>query len=119
MVNPNKAKGTRTETEIARYASAVTGLHVHRLAQAGALDVGDLGGLPLTALQVKNHAKFDLAGWCDATAAQAQRAGQPYWAVVIKRRGHPAGRAYVLKSLDVELALYRDLVIPHLAHDNP
>ncbi|MGW0522827.1 hypothetical protein [Crossiella sp. NPDC003009] len=114
MANPNKAKGTRTETEVARYASEATGVHVHRLAQAGSLDVGDLGGLPLTAIQVKNHARFDLAGWCDAAAAQALRAGQPYWSVVAKRRGHPTGRSYVIKNLDVELALYRDIVLPYL-----
>lgn len=53
MANPNKAKGTRHETEIVNYLNS-EGLNVYRPAPGGPRDTGDIHGLPLFAIQAKN-----------------------------------------------------------------
>lgn len=53
MSNPSKVKGTRAEGEVVRWLAGVTGWPVYRRVLAGVLDVGDIGGVPNTCLEVK------------------------------------------------------------------
>lgn len=99
MPNRNKDRGTRWETEVVRYLRG-WGFPARRVAQTGAYDEGDIHGVPDVVIQAKDVARHDLAGWCDDVAAQASQAHIPDGAVVIKRRGRSAARAYVVEDLE-------------------
>ena len=60
MANPNKAKGTRWESAVAKFLQS-KGFPVWRMAQTGAFDEGDLGGLPQWAFECRDRAKIDLS----------------------------------------------------------
>lgn len=69
-----------------------------RPALEGALDRGDLVGLPAT-VQCKNLKCINLAGTLAAARKQAQTAGQRHYVAVHKRRMHPTAEAYVTMPL--------------------
>jgi hypothetical protein len=80
---------------------------VHRLAQSGAQDVGDIGGVEALTLQVKVRKAMELAAWVDQAAVQAERAHTPHFAVVHKRRGKGnAGEWYCTLPLSVFASIY-------------
>jgi hypothetical protein len=83
VTNPN---GTRAETALVNWLHANGHGEAYRLAKAGARDVGDIGGLPLT-IQVKARRAMDLAGWVDDAQVQASNAGNDVGVVFHKRKG--------------------------------
>lgn len=109
MTNRNKAKGSAAERAVADH------LNVHRIraerVPAGAtLDRGDIWvpDLRWPAIQVKNHARLDLAGWVDDVTEQAHNAGRYAGVVVHKRRGKGnPGSWYVTCTLDTLIALMK------------
>lgn len=101
-----RRKGSRFELEVARFLAANGHQHVERAYGAGRSDDrGDLDGLPGWVVEVKNHKSIDLAGWCDEAEAERVNAGQPFAAVVAKRRNRPVGDAYVVLTLERFAAL--------------
>ncbi len=86
MTSPQKAKGSKFERDVLDTLT-VFGVRAHRTLNAGIpSDVGDI----LTrrcAIQCKNHARLDLAGWVQETIVQASRTGR-LPVVVHKRKGH-------------------------------
>lgn len=111
MSNPNKAKGTRWESQLRDYMNA-SGFDTYRPAQAGFADTGDIHGLPFFTVQAKD--------WKDTTSAlrvgtdgarkQALNAGMPYGVNVVKRARKPIGDAYAVMAFDDFLRLVRQLV---------
>lgn len=101
MSNPNKAKGTKFESDVRDYLAAeladVPGVEPRRVAQEGYLDTGDIHGVDPFVIQAK--------AWRDTTAAlregvagaavQAQRAGRPFGVAVVKRPRKPISDAVV------------------------
>ena len=87
----HKQNGTEAETAVQREL-VETWLTVRRLPPAGANDVGDLDGVPLTAVQVKRCKAMALASWVDEVEKQAANAGKPLFVVIHKRprKGSPA-----------------------------
>lgn len=88
MANRNKAKGSAAE----RATADCLNTHGHpceRIPAGATLDRGDLWTINtnLPAIQVKNHARLDLAGWVDDVNQQARNAGRPCGIVIHKRRG--------------------------------
>ena len=62
MANPNKRKGDRAELQLAKTLTEMLHTPIRRMLGAGrADDIGDLDGMPTTAIQVKH--------WRDITAA--------------------------------------------------
>ena len=86
------------------------GIRCERRTLHGKLDQGDIGGIPDWVLELKAQREFDLAGWLKELEAEQRNAGALFGAVVIKQRGKPVDRAYVLTSMDVLLEL-----LPRLA----
>lgn len=62
VTNPPRKKGTKAEGEVLRWLTGVTGYPLHRHALHGNRDVGDIGNLPETMLEVK-AGKPDMAAW--------------------------------------------------------
>jgi hypothetical protein len=105
--NPNKAKGSAAERASCDYLNS-RGIEAERVPAGATLDRGDLW-VPdknWPAIQVKNHARLDLAGWVDDVEAQAVNAGRETGIVVHKRRGkgNPASW-YVTCTLETLVTL--------------
>ncbi len=99
MANPSKAKGTAWETAVVRYLQAEGFPAARRNAQAGAADIGDIGGLPHFAIEAKDHGTLALAEWVRQANVEAANAGADFGAVVAKRRRAPVEDAYVVMDL--------------------
>ena len=90
MVNRNKVKGDRAERELAALVSELLGVPARRALGAGrADDVGDVWGIPSTAIQVCDWQDVAQALRIKPVAAdlQAVNAGVPFSAAAIRLRG--------------------------------
>jgi len=98
----NKAKGTRVETEVVRFIAERKPYLVERRAQHGALDRGDVVGIPDWAIEIKNVKDWSsrLGSFVAEAEVEAENAGVPFGAVVVKRRNDSTGRSYVVMSLE-------------------
>ena len=114
-MSANKRKGTAAESAVRDYLAAeladVDGVDPRRVAQTGALDTGDIHGVDPFVLQVK--AWKDIAGalreGLAGAVVQAERAGRPYGAAVIKRPRKPISDAAVVLRLSDFARLLREL----------
>lgn len=102
VTNRNKAKGSAAERAVCDYLN-VRGVQAERVPAGSNLDRGDLWipDLNWPTIQIKNHARLDLAGWVDDVAIQAVNAKRDAGIVVHKRRGKSnPGSWYVTCTLD-------------------
>jgi len=96
-MSTQRAKGTRLEKLTAEYLAARLGDdRIERRAGNGANDRGDITGVrtPLgerVVVEVKNHARLDLAGWAAEVAVEKGNDDAPCGVIVHKRHGR--GRA--------------------------
>lgn len=104
MANPSKRKGTSWEVQLVEFLNS-EGVPCERRALKGKLDQGDVAGIPNTVLELKAAKELRLADWLKELAAEQRNANALFGYVVIKQRGKPADRAYVLTSMDVLLEL--------------
>lgn len=86
-MSKSRQKGTLAETAVVAYAKLRGFIHAERRALSGKNDRGDIAGIPGVCLEIKNQARFDLAGWTNEAQAEAVNAGAPIWFVVAKRPG--------------------------------
>lgn len=107
MSNANKAKGSAAERAVTDHLN-VRGVEAERVPAGATLDRGDIW-VPdknWPAIQVKNHARLDLAGWVDDVEAQAVNASRYAGIVVHKRRGKGnPGSWYVTCTLDTLITI--------------
>jgi hypothetical protein len=93
MSNPSKQKGTTAENAVVfALLEAFPHREVERRTLAGAYDKGDIWipGMPVV-IEVKNHARMDLATWVAECEKERLNARAEIGAVWHKRRGkgHP------------------------------
>lgn len=101
-MSKQRAKGTAAETAVVRYLQAQGFIHVERRALHGTQDKGDITGLPGVVIEVKNHAKLDLAGWLKELEQEMVNAKADFGFVVAKKRGTTdPGEWYVVMPLKV------------------
>jgi len=100
-VSKNKAKGTAEETLVTNYLND-NGILAMRNPPQGAKDKGDINlvSIPVV-IEVKNHARMELASWLDEANTEKFNAGAEIGVVWHKRarKGSP-GQHYV--TLDGE-----------------
>ena len=104
----SKDKGTKFESAVVAFLRDSLGDGIARRCLQGVNDCGDVSGVffmgePVV-IECKNHAKMELASWCDEAEREAGNADAPYWVVVHKRKGcgeATFGGNYVTMSLDV------------------
>ncbi|MBT2213484.1 hypothetical protein [Actinomadura sp. NEAU-AAG7] len=82
-----RAKGTAAETAVVHYLRGAGFPHVERRAGAGRLDAGDIAGIVGVVIEVKAHARTELAAWLDETRRETANGHADYGAVWHKRRG--------------------------------
>ena len=99
MTNPNKAKGSAWERAVAKHLTA-NGFPVERRLATGGPDQGDLEGLPLWAVECKDHARPAWWDFIRQAEVEAKNANKPFGVAVVKKRKAPTGDAIVAMSLD-------------------
>ena len=104
MVNANKRRGTAFESALRDYALKLRH-KAFRPAQAGAGDIGDVHVDGLVCIQAKDVARWSVSQHLQDALDQAQRAGLPFAALVMKKRRASIGEAYVVLNYDTLLAL--------------
>ena len=87
-MSKSKAKGTGFETLFVKACHVFPRFaHVERRALNGALDKGDIAGLPDVVVECKNVKAMSLGAWVDEANDERDNAGALYGVVAHKRRG--------------------------------
>lgn len=99
MSNPSKQRGTLWETAIVTFLQANGFPQAERRALAGALDKGDIAGVPGCVIEAKNCKQINLAAFLDEATAERDNAGAVVGAAWVKRRGKAsAADGYVVMN---------------------
>jgi len=86
-MNKSKAKGTAAETAVVNYMISRGYKYCERRALAGALDKGDVGGIPETAIEVKAHKTYSIPAWLREIKIEKANAKASLGFVIIKPNG--------------------------------
>ena len=92
-MNASKAKGTKAETAVVRYAQVNGFPDAERLALHGANDIGDIRLAPGIILEVKAGKAAQTASlgqiqkWLIDTRVEAANALADHWALIVQRQG--------------------------------
>jgi hypothetical protein len=119
MSNTSAARGSAWERALLKHLRD-KGYDVERLRLAGKEDEGDLSiriGDERYIIEAKAVARLNLAGWVEEAEVEANNFAKhrpnlttvPTGAVVLKRRGHSTGKAYVVLEFDTYLRLISGL----------
>lgn len=106
-----RAKGTRWESAIVTYLNEQGFVMAERRALAGALDKGDITGIPGVVIEAKNTKTIPLAQFLDEAHAEARNANADVGVAWIKRRGRgsPAD-GYVLMDGETFIELLTEWI---------
>lgn len=98
MVNKSKIKGTQAESDFVKYCRVVQKLpHVERRTLAGALDRGDIAGVPGVVFEIKNVAVPTIPKWKEELLTEIGNDNAQIGALIVKvpRKGVGAWEAWV------------------------
>lgn len=94
-----KAAGRNWEKAIVAFLIERGWIHAERRRLEGALDRGDIAGIPGLVIEAKNTRGYDLATALDEATTEKANAGAAYGVAWIKRKGRPAAaHGYVVMS---------------------
>lgn len=90
MMSKSKAKGTAAETAVVNALQRLGWPHAERRALQGAVDKGDIAGMPGVCFEVKDTKTWQVAGWLQETLDERVNAKAAHGILVIKlpRVGH-------------------------------
>lgn len=109
-----KAAGADHEIKVTAYLQKHYGDRVFRQTKSGRYDLGDVGGVRTPggkkiALELKNTAKIDLAGWAAEAEKERVNLGAVAGAVISKRHGvGDIGKQWVHLTLDDFVVILTD-----------
>ena len=86
MSSTAKAKGSQAERDVVKWLKQWFPYVDRRLAGA-TLDKGDISGIPGVTIEIKNHAKMDLAGWIEELIVEMTNDNAWTGVVIHKRKG--------------------------------
>lgn len=87
MSHPSKRKGATSERAVVEWLIANGYVHAERRLAGAVNDKGDVSGLPGVVIEVKNHARQQLADWVDQLIAEMANAKSDLGVVIHKRKG--------------------------------
>lgn len=88
MVNRPKARGTAAETAVVNCLQRAGWHATERRALSGALDKGDIAGIPLVCVEVKDCKSLTFGPWLKEALVERDNAHAEIGVVWAKRRGH-------------------------------
>lgn len=101
-------RGPHYESRLAAFFSRVLGIPVERRVMGGALDRGDLAGIPDWVIEAKNVSMACLGQAMNEAKKEAGNAGARYFAAVLNRRSHDLERSYAVVELWALAEIIRD-----------
>ena len=87
MSNPAKAKGSQAERAVVAWLKQNGYQYADRRLAGATLDKGDISGIPGVTIEIKNHAKLDLAGWTAELEIEMKNDNAWTGVVIHKRKG--------------------------------
>ena len=106
MSSAAKRKGSAAERAVVEWLKANGYPYADRRLAGATLDKGDISGLPGVTIEIKNHAKLDLAGWTAELEVEMKNDGAWTGTVLHKRKGKgDVGEWYATMPAKVWLAL--------------
>ena len=110
MTSASKAKGSKAELDVVKWLKQWFPYADRRLAGA-TLDKGDISGIPGVTIEIKNHAKMDLAGWVAELETEMKNDSAWTGTVLHKRKGTTdVGRWYSTQPASVWIELLRSAI---------
>ena len=88
MVNRPKIRGTAAETAVVNCLKRAGWFHAERRALHGAVDKGDVAGIPAVVIEVKDCKTLTFGPWLKEALLERDNAGADIGLVWAKRRGH-------------------------------
>ena len=82
-----KQKGTAAETAVVNWLQSKGRKHVERRSLNGALDRGDIAGIPSVVIEVKNCARMELPKWVGELETEIANDKADTGTVIHKKRG--------------------------------
>ena len=108
MSNPAKRKGSQAERDVVAYLKANGYVYADRRVAGATLDKGDISGVLGVTIEIKNHAKLDLAGWVGELEVEMENDKAWTGVVIHKRKGKgDVGEWYATLPVKVWLALLK------------
>ena len=108
MSSAAKRKGSGAERDVVAWLKANGYLYADRRLAGATLDKGDISGIAGVRIEIKNHAKLDLAGWIAELEVEMKNDGAWTGTVLHKRKGKgDVGEWYATMPAKVWLALLK------------
>ena len=108
MSSAAKRKGSQAERDVVAYLKANGFPYADRRLAGATLDKGDISGVLGVTIEIKNHARLDLAGWLAELEVEMKNDGAWTGVVIHKRKGKgDVGEWYASLPVKVWLALLR------------
>ena len=108
MSNAAKRKGSQAERDVVAYLKANGFSYADRRVAGATLDKGDISGVLGVTIEIKNHARLDLAGWLAELEVEMKNDSAWTGVVIHKRKGKgDVGEWYATLPVKVWLALLR------------
>lgn len=108
MTNTSKRRGTDWESAVVEELRAHGWAGAERRALAGALDKGDIAGVPGVMFECKAERAINLAQYMKEVELQTHNAGASVGVAVVKKRNYGARDAYAVMPLHGFLQLLRE-----------
>ena len=108
MSNPAKRKGSQAERDVVAWLKANGYKYADRRLAGATLDKGDISGVPGVTIEIKNHAKLDLAGWTAELEVEMKNDNAWTGVVIHKRKGKgDVGEWYATMPASIWLELLK------------
>lgn len=86
-MSKSKQKGTTAETAVVNWLKSQGRKNVERRSLNGNHDRGDIAGIPSVVIEVKNHARMELAEWVKELEVEIKNDKADTGVVIHKRKG--------------------------------
>ena len=106
MSSAAKRKGSGAERDVVAWLKANGHPYADRRLAGATLDKGDISGIPGVTIEIKNHAKMDLAGWTAELEVEIKNDNAWTGVVIHKRKGKgDVGQWYATMPAQIWLEL--------------
>jgi Holliday junction resolvase len=84
---PSKRKGSQAERDVVKFLQVRGWIYAERRLAGDTNDRGDVAGVNGVCIEIKNHAKMNLAGWIEELEVEIINAKANTGVVIHKRKG--------------------------------
>lgn len=109
MSTPSKRKGSQAERDVVKFLQVRGWIYAERRLAGDTYDKGDVAGVNGVCIEIKNHAKMDLAGWIKELEVEIINAKANTGVVIHKRKGKSdVGEWYATMTVELYAELLKE-----------